>query len=507
MKLEKKTLVTRIMESIIHQPIFRRFLARKSHSWFFSIYFSDYVEYETAPFQHELFDLTERDDWNLLAVMAFRDSAKSTILNTSFALWSILGSSQRKFVLILTETKGQARQIMMNIRGAVERDAWLRNDMGPFKQDSPEWTSSSIVFEKYGSRISVLSTEQIVRGLRHNQYRPDLLIVDDCESSGSVKTKESREKTYTWLKSEVFPAAGKNAKKVIIGNLLHLDCLMLRLRKEISEGKLDGIWREYPLISKEGVIAWPGKFPDMEAIEKEKRKIGNEIIWQREFLLNLVAEDDQVIKFEWLEGQDYEGLPDNEFLVRTVISVDPASSKKENSSNTAMVVVSEYKIDGKRRFYVHPNPINEKLSGMEIEERIKNLYRFHQKNGPVEILMETTSNNYLSERLNKEFFRTKECRPRGDKRERLIMAGSPVQAKTVFFHKTNNRELKTQLLGFGHEKDDLVDAFSQGINELTTLEPIMEVGIMPIEIKPSRRRNSFWQDKYDESSVVIIDCS
>jgi phage terminase large subunit-like protein len=61
----------------------------------------------------------------------------------------------------------------------------------------------------------------------------------------------------------------------------------------------------------------------------------------------------------------------------------------------------------------------------------------------------------------------KEYRPKGDKAERLKMAGAPLQAKLVFFAKNGCDELKAQLTGYGYERfDDLVDAFSQGINEI-----------------------------------------
>jgi predicted phage terminase large subunit-like protein len=153
-----------------------------------------------------------------------------------------------------------------------------------------------------------------------------------------------------------------------------------------------------------------------------------------------------------------------------VISVDPASSKKKHADCTAIIVFGEYHVEGKRKIYIYPNPVNQKLSGMEIEEKIVALYNLCGKLGPTEILIETTSQNYLTERLVKQHgMKAREYRPKGDKRERLLMAGAAVQAKLIFFPKDKCEELKAQLIGFGYERfDDLVDSFSQGVNEIIT---------------------------------------
>ncbi|MCC6520578.1 hypothetical protein IT403_01145, partial [Candidatus Nomurabacteria bacterium] len=82
----------------------------------------------------------------------------------------------------------------------------LKKDLGPFQEESDEWGSYSLVFNKSGARITVASTEQSIRGSRHNEHRPDLIICDDVEDVQSTKTREGRDKTYQWLYGEVIPA-------------------------------------------------------------------------------------------------------------------------------------------------------------------------------------------------------------------------------------------------------------------------------------------------------------
>ena len=60
------------------------------------------MEYPFAPFHNEMFKLAEDQNIKVLVVMAFRGSAKSTILNLAYILWSILGVQQKKFVVIIS---------------------------------------------------------------------------------------------------------------------------------------------------------------------------------------------------------------------------------------------------------------------------------------------------------------------------------------------------------------------------------------------------------------------
>jgi hypothetical protein len=130
---------------------------------------------------------------------------------------------------------------MMNIRTELEGNDVLKKDLGPFQEESDEWGSFSLVFKKHGARITVASSEQSIRGIRHNEHRPDLIICDDVEDVQSTKTREGRDKTYNWLRGEVIPAGDKNTRLIIVGNLLHEDSLLMRIKDEISKGKAKGI--------------------------------------------------------------------------------------------------------------------------------------------------------------------------------------------------------------------------------------------------------------------------
>ena len=117
----------------------RTAIVRQSHFFFFHFYFAHYVKYETAPFQKEMFRLTEQSAVRNMFIVAFRGSGKSTILTMSYPIWAILGEQEKKFVLILCQTRAQAKQHMMNMKRELEGNQLLQNDLGPFQEERDEW--------------------------------------------------------------------------------------------------------------------------------------------------------------------------------------------------------------------------------------------------------------------------------------------------------------------------------------------------------------------------------
>ena len=458
-----------LAEKMFRDRKVRTAITKQSFFLFFHFYFAHYVKYVTAPFQRELFYLAERKDVKNLFVVAFRGSGKSTIFTTSYPVWAILGQQQKKFVLILCQTRSQAKQHMMNLRRELEGNQLLKNDLGPFQEENDEWGSFSLVFSKLNSRITAASTEQSIRGLRHNQHRPDLIVVDDIEDLASTKTREGRNKTYQWLTGEVIPAGDRNTRLVIVGNLLHEDSLLMRLKENIDSGHLAGIFRMYPLI-KNGVILWPGKYGAMEDIEEEKKKSANEYAWQREYLLHIVPDEEQVIRREWIQYYDVIPPPmhifENYFSHKEVrISLDLAISKSNAADYTAMVPGLLYETKSGYQLYILPKIINRRMSFPETIEVCKTLDQSYKKDGerPTFVIEDVAYQKALPQQLENEgFWNVKTIRPGNqDKRSRLALTANLIKTGKVLFPREGAEQLIQQIVHFGVEKyDDLADAFA-----------------------------------------------
>lgn len=451
------------LEAIKKDRKIRVAVAKNSHLWFFSIYFARYITHPTALFQREMFSITEDENLKMAVIVAFRGSAKSTIMTLSYPIWAVLGVQQKKFVIILSQTQYQARLHLTNLKRELETNELLRGDIGPFEEETDEWGSSSIVIPKYNARITVASTEQSIRGLRHGEHRPDLILCDDVEDLSSVKTREGRNKTFNWLTSEVIPIGDTGTKIILVGNLLHEDSLLMRLKSGFEEKQLDGIFRAYPLLDEQGNIAWPGKFKDMEAIEELRRSIGSEIAWQREFLLRIIADSEQVVHKDWLHY--YEELPGNDHtgFLYYATGIDLAISERDTADYSAMVSAKIHGYSQEEQIYILPNPVNERLSFPEQLERVKLLSTTLDPGTRSKLFIEEVGYQAaLIQQLEREGYPAEGVKIHGqDKRARLALTTHMIQDGRILFPRQGCEELIRQLTGFGIEKhDDLADAFS-----------------------------------------------
>ena len=194
-----KQMSSRDIEKMIQDDSkFRRELARRSHFWFFHIYLAHYVKCRTAHFQKVMINLCSNPNIKVVVVTAFRGSAKSTIMSLSYPLWAMI-AGDKKFIVILSQNQNQSETLFSNIKAELEKNTQLISDFGPFRQISDEWNKNTLIVNSYGCRISCISSGESIRGIRHIQNRPGLIICDDVEDLSSVRTKEGRDRTFNWL--------------------------------------------------------------------------------------------------------------------------------------------------------------------------------------------------------------------------------------------------------------------------------------------------------------------
>lgn len=456
-----------IIEKILIDQKLRTGIAIENHQWFFNIYFNHYVNCPAAPFHKEFFRLTEKESIKNLIILAFRGSAKTSIMGISYPIWSIVGKQQRKFVVIIGQTQRQARAFLFNIKKEFETNRLLLNDFCPFEEQSDEWGSYSLVLPRYGARITAVSMEQTIRSLRHRQYRPDLIISDDIEDTNSVRVLENRDKLEDWICSEIIPAGDKNTRFIYIGNLLHRDSFLMRAKKRIEEKKMDGIFKAYPLIDNKGKITWTGKYPNMAAVTKEQRKGTKQNIFEREFLLKICDDKDQVIKENWIKY--YDQMPDEKkftFLF-TITGIDLAISEKKSADYTAMVSARIYKTidangEDKAYVYILPDPINKRMDFPKTLETAKEVCKIVGYGNPTKLLIEDVGyQRSLIQQLQKQGFEAEGFKCSGqDKRSRLSSTTYMIKEGFVLFPRTGAKNLINQIVNFGSEQhDDLSDAF------------------------------------------------
>ena len=457
----KKVNKKRILSKIITDKIIRTTLAERSHFWFFSVYFSHYIKYKSAPFQKEMFSLSEKKELKLIEISAFRGSGKSTIMTTSLPIWAILGKLQCKFVLILSQTQPRAQQHLRNIKMELETNDLLKKDLGPFQEEKNQWGLEGLIIDKFNAKISTGSLDQKIRSIRHGPHRPDLIILDDVEDLESVKTKEGRDKVFNWFTGEIVPAKNDNARIIIVGTTLHEDSFLNRIKEAILNKKIKGCYREYPIIDGDGNPLWPEKFDSPEKILEEKNSAIDEITWSREYLLKIISNSERVIWPEWIHY--YDNLPSVEIsdYKYTWTGVDPAISQKDTADYTGIVSAQVHGYEENLKIYILPNIINVRITFPKTIDLLKEMSKM-QKNSLWKVFVESNAFQLsIAQQLEYQKIPAEGVITHGDKRSRLSFISQFIQDGTILFPKQGAEELITQLVGFGVEKhNDIVDAFT-----------------------------------------------
>lgn len=429
-------------------------LAQGDFLWFFHLYFSNYITAEIAPFHKEMFAALSNNNIEHLVIVAFRGCGKSTIVTTAYPLWAIIGPMQRKCIVLVSQTQQQAQQHLRNLRIELESNELFRNDFGPLEEEANEWGVTSLHLPKFNARIVAVSRDQSIRGFRSGPHRPDLIISDDVEDMSSVKTREGRDKTHRWFTSEIIPLGTPHTRYVTVGNLLHEDSLLMRIRDSFNEGDPSQRFLSYP-IAENGQSLWPGMYPDMAAIQRMEKRVGNRVSWQREYMLNIVPDEDQIIHPEMIHY--YDEIPD--FPYRYGVGVDLAISQKDSADYTAIVRFKLIEHNNEMYFYVLPHPVNRR---MDFPDTINALKVEAAKSSYTKFYIENVGyQNAVSQTLRQQNINAVGVTPQGDKRARLNVAANYIKTGLVLFPRHGCEDLLEQMTGFGIEKhDDLVDAFT-----------------------------------------------
>lgn len=464
-KLDRTTLAKLIKED----PDFRRELALGSFQAFFTIYFAHYIKVPSAFYHFEMFRDVEDLKTPLFNIIGHRGSAKTSIFIVAAVIWRMI-ARDLKCAVVLGYSGPAAKAHLRDLRTELEENELLIADFGPFHGRDSIWTSDEIVVKGYNCLIAARGSGQNVRGVKNGAYRPQLIIGDDIESLESVRTRDRRNKTFNWFTGDVIESGwddstGKNGTQVyLLGNLLHSDSIMSRMKNEIVSGNRDGVHREYPLI-KNGVIQWPGRYPDMDAIEKKRRQIGKTLdgdrTWKREYLLKIVPEQGQPVRSDQI--MRYENLPGPDVQFITAGSgLDLAVGEKQSNDATGMVSGRLYFMNNEMRLYVLPNPLNERINPLDGLGMVASQSRSLNPDGIATMIFgeRVTMSEMFLQALQREGIPVEPMSPGGNsKRARLLMAVTYILSGQVLFPENGCEDLMDQLLGFGVEPhDDLVDA-------------------------------------------------
>jgi len=454
------------LERLVDDPEIRR-AAAKTLKGFCLTYLPHHFPLELSDFFDEMAGALQAHAENRLEIIGYRGSAKSTLASLALPLWAALEHPDLyPFIILLADTRGQASINAASVQHELRNNDLILRDYGHLKYrklDDPrpeptlesdeDWQAMNCVLDN-GVRILARSRGQKIRGLKHRQHRPKLIVADDVEDLDWVRTQENRDKTDRWFRGNVLPSIDEGGRAVVVGNWLHTDGLMARLKNT-------GIFRvlEFSLLREgDGTeierCTWKAKYPTQEAIDAKRNELGD-IGFRREMLLQVVPEEGQDVLPEDITYYDDPPFDDGNYLAH---GVDLAISTKESADYTACVAGEVTWPAGKLEIYIQPHPLNRRMSFHDTMDTLDNVR--HSSTMSSEFFVEAVAYQQAAiDELARRAFAVTPMHPIKDKRARLRVAARYIKNGTVKFPRTGCEQLLNQLFGFGAEKsDDLVDA-------------------------------------------------
>ena len=231
-------------------------------------------------------------------VLAFpREFGKSTYVWETLSCWNILHRKYR-YIMYITSTTTMACDMLANVKAAIKGHPLLMSLIKVTKD-----TADRFYYEIDGERyfIACYGGGQNLRGKRFESYRPDLVVMDDLESTESVRSPDQRKKLSDWFFADVVPL-GKAARFFIVGTMLHEDCLLANLIRQPPKG-VDGTpWCtfQYGVIDDKGEPTWPEKYdaPWIENKRKEYITRGQLYRFNTEYMNVAVTREDRAFDIE-----------------------------------------------------------------------------------------------------------------------------------------------------------------------------------------------------------------
>lgn len=214
----------------------RRDLTHGSLQAFATKYLPKYFSEAGSRMHREIIELLEaasEDRGARLAFAAPRGHAKSTLVTMTYVLWSLC-TGREPYIVLLSETSDLARTHLEAIRHELTDNELLRRDFPEICElqgVSPlprRWQQNEIV-TRNGVKISALGVGARIRGRRHNEDRPSLIIADDIESETTARSEERRRNTQAWFTQAVLHAGAPGTNIVVVGTIPHYDSLLCKL--------------------------------------------------------------------------------------------------------------------------------------------------------------------------------------------------------------------------------------------------------------------------------------
>lgn len=297
--------------------------------FFGRFFFPKTCRQESPEFHLELDAALDDTEHRYVSAMIFRGGAKTSRLRLYVARRIAYGLSRT--ILFVGKSQEHAVKSLEWLQNAVSYNKLYAGTFG-LKKGS-KWTGTEIDIyhgtDEIPIRVIALGITGSVRGVNVDDYRPDLIVVDDPCDEENTSTPEQRKKIsdlfFGALAKSLAPASeAPHAKMILLQTVLNSeDLISLTIRDPQWKSLVYGCFDEF------GRSRWPLRFPTkVLQEEKEAHVARNQLsLWLREMECKVVSEETSAFLPGWL--QYWDTVPDGGI---TILAVDPTPPPKDSAN-------------------------------------------------------------------------------------------------------------------------------------------------------------------------------
>lgn len=297
-------------------------------------FFPRAVRNNTPAFHDEIDQLLDSPD-RYVSIQVFRGGAKTTKFRVYMAKRLSYGLSRT--IVLVSKSQSHASKTLMWLRNAVERNTKWAQTFGLKKGTKWNDEELEIIHGVEGHTIWIvgIGITGSARGINFEDFRPDLILVDDVVDEENANTPEARDKieklVHGALKYSLAPKIDNPYSKMAILQtpMAFEDISELAKKDPLFVSMRQGCWtketEDLPIMERKS--AWEERFPTEALIEDKLAAIAKnkDSIFSREMECKLVTPENSTFRSEWLqfygEGQEVQMPPLEEMHV--VLAIDP----------------------------------------------------------------------------------------------------------------------------------------------------------------------------------------
>lgn len=454
------------------QPLTTQELVRLSAVdpvFFMRTFFPKTFRQNTPEFHRTILRQLENPDSRHVAIEVFRGGAKTTLLRAFAARRIAFGLSRT--ILFISRAQEYALESVVWLQKQVLHNQTYAQTFG--LRQGVKWSAdnSEIVHGVMGHSVRILArgiTGQN-RGVNIEDYRPDLIVVDDADDEETTNTDESRRKTQQLFfgaieKSLARPADAPHAKIVLLQTPLHRDDLVETC---LRDPQWNGL--RFGCFDSNGESIWPDQFTtaDLQAEKLAASRRNQMSIWMREMECRVISSETATFRPEWLDDK-YDLEPER---MAVYMAIDPAPPQSEKALKTgadtdyqAIAVVGFHR----GTCYLLDYSL---MRNAEFEETAAEFFRLAGKWRPRVIGVESvayqrTLAHYLKQKMRStgRHYVVQEVNDRRKKADRIRQALAGLASNGQLRVRAEHVEFISQFTDYpGGKHDDLLDAVSMAV--------------------------------------------